>query len=183
MKMNLLVTGLAGVLILWSSPTYGSAPELHIRDAAGDANGVNGQGEYGFELGVPTGPVQIPAADIIRVDLRRTRQMYLLSFRTSAPAAAGYVYGITAELSSCRIFIRHERVASGSETILYGCGSQETVMRRNARLRGNTLIVTIPLSVGDLFLGGSRMRAETLKLVKGAGQSVAPAFIDTASPG
>ncbi len=174
----------AGFLLLQAGVSHGAPSGVHIEDQAGDANGVNTQGEYGFGLGVATEPAQLPEADLLEVDLRPARRGYSLSFHTSAPAATGYVYGITAEVSGCRrMFIRQERAAEASRTVVYGCGYEGDVVGETEQQRGNTLRVNIPRSIGALMAGGTRMRAETLKLVaRVPGGTFAPVFIDTASP-
>lgn len=181
--IGLVVLASTAALLLPSSPAFGSTPGLRILDLPGDANGVNSQGEYGFELGQPTAPLQIPEADIVEVELRPSRGAYLLTFRTSAPAATGYVYGITAELAGCRIFIRQERASDGSRTIVDGCGFDGEVVGTRDRVRGNTLSIGLPGPLGDHFLTGSRRRAETMLLAgEAGGRAISPVFVDTASP-
>lgn len=172
----------AGFLLLQAGVSHGAPSAVRIEDQAGDANGVNGQGEYGFEFGVATGPAQLPEADLLKVDLRPARRGYSLSFHTSAPAGTGYVYGITAELGGCRMFIRQEREAEASRTVVYGCGYEGDVVGETEQQRGKTLRVVIPRSIGALMVGGTRIRAETLKLVARVPTGTfAPVFIDTAN--
>jgi hypothetical protein len=154
---------------------------VRFEDAAGDANALNSQGEHGFELGVPTTPAQIPEADLLQVDLFGSGRGYELVFRTSAPPSAGFTYGITAELGGCRIFVRQERSSEGVRTIVYGCGRDGEVVGNKDRVRGGTLTVRLPRALGDQFLSGTRMRAETLRLFGSVrSDSVQPVFIDTA---
>lgn len=172
-----------GFLLLQTGTSHSAVSGVRIEDVAGDANGVNSQGEYGFGLNVPTEPAQLPEADLVKVEFTPSRRGYLLSFHTSAPAEIGYVYGITAELSNCRMFIRQEREAEGSRTVVYGCGYAGVVVGETERQRGNTLRVSIPRPIGALMAAGTRMRAETLKLVARVPTGTfAPVFIDTAEP-
>ncbi len=179
-RTALLAVAAAG-LLMGGIARGTEAERLRFTDAAGDANALNSQGEYGFELGIPTAPAQIAEADLLQVDLFRSGRGYELVFRTFAPPSAGFTYGITAELSRCRIFVRQERSSQGVRTIVYGCGYDGEVVGNKDRVRGRTLTVRLPRALGDHFLSGTRMRAETLRLFGSAGSSsVDPIFIDTA---
>ncbi len=176
-----VILAVAAASLLVGGIAHGTEVErLRFTDVAGDANALNSQGEYGFELGVPTAPAQIAEADLLQVDLFRSGRGYELVFRTFAPPSAGYTYGITAQLSACRIFVSQERSSEGVRTVVSGCGDSEVVGNKD-RVRGRTLIVRLPRALGDWFLSGTRMRAETLRLFGSVGSdSVQPVFIDTA---
>ncbi len=183
MLVAVLGFAVAGSLLLQTGVSHAAPPAVHIEDQAGDANGVNAQGEYGFGFGLPTGPAQLPEADLVEVDFRPARRGYMLSFRTSAPASTGYVYGITASLGRCRMFLHHEREAEESRTVLYGCGSKGVVVGEAEQQRGNMLRVSgIPRWIGVSMAGGTSIHAETLKLVgRIPTGTFSPVYIDKAA--
>ncbi len=175
-----VILALAAASLLVGGVARGTEVErLRFTDAAGDANALNSQGEYGVELGVPTAPAQIAEADLLQVDLIRSGRGYELVFRTFAPPSAGFTYGITAELSSCRIFVRQERSSEGVRTIVYGCGYDGEVVGNKDRVRGRTLTVRLPRGLGDHFLSGTRMRAETLRLFGPSAPAASTRFSST----
>jgi hypothetical protein len=179
-KTLILAVVTVGLLVGGIAPGA-EVESVRFEDVAGDANAMNSQGEYGFELGVPTGPAQIPEADLLQVDLFGSDRGYELVFRTSAPPSAGFTYAVTAELGGCRISVQQERSSESVRTIVYGCGKDGEVVGTKDRVRGRTLTVRLLRALGDQFLSGTRMRAETLRLFGSIrDDSVQPVFIDTA---
>lgn len=180
----LLLASLAPVAArVEASAAQGNGARLVIEDIAGDANGLNSQGEYGFgDLEAPTTPASIDEADLLKVSLRvPSSGKVTLTFETAAPVASGFAYTITAELGNCRVSVRHERV-DDARTVINGCGFDGKEIRGQERIEGTRLSIHIPGSVAADIIAGSRHRAETQALVDLAGRPFTPLFLDTAAP-
>ena len=100
----------AAVLVCVAHPSSAAVPGMHVKDLAGDANGINGQ--YPFFLPVPaqsTGPAQVAGADILALDVvsvfrgsGKARKLtgWTITLRLAAPVQKGILYSILMDSSN-----------------------------------------------------------------------------------
>lgn len=111
MRRPLLAALTIAGLLLAAHPSGAAATHagLLVKDANGDANGVNGQGFFSAGGGVSSNPASFKAADIVslrfatsfhKVGRFEVADGTVITMKVSGPIGPGVNYGVTATLSS-----------------------------------------------------------------------------------
>lgn len=148
---------LAALAVLAFALGAPAAAGMRYSDTSGDANAVNTQGERGFGHGgdVSTGRASVASADITDVTFANRRRngrvwAYAVKVRLAGKPANGTMFSVFAVSDNCDpITVKHVRTAEGKKVtdVTASCDGKGRITRRlpPARVRGNTVIMTVPL--------------------------------------
>ncbi len=164
MRLPALAAVAATVLVL-AHPAGAASKKFHIADAAGDANGVNGQG-VGLPIpGTSTGPAQVAGADILGIDVTNR---FKGSGKTRKPAGFDVVLHLAAPLQQGTVLTvtMNTSVPCGdTSTIQLGAGTSSLAICQSSdpskagATVGSTEVVgnDVHWTIDNLFKAGTKV--------------------------